>query len=77
MVSDSSQDLVTTEIHLEGSIGDWDADNQHDHVVVDFSNENVGFGKTGTQVNELKQRHKNVFGVNCFYCISLYMSPVS
>ena len=55
MVSDSSQDLVTTEIHLEGSIGDWDADNQHDHVVVDFSNENVGFGKTGTQVNELKQ----------------------
>ena len=48
--ADSNQDLVVTELHLEGAIGDWDADIQQDNVEVDFANENVGFGKTGTQV---------------------------
>jgi len=40
---------LKTEVHLEGRIGDLE-----DHVEIDFANQNVGFGRTGTQVCQIR-----------------------
>jgi hypothetical protein len=44
-VAKCDQVILSTRIHLDGIIGDIEG-----QVEVDFANENVGFGQTGTQV---------------------------
>ena len=65
-VATCDQVIVSTRLHLEGIIGDIEG-----QAEVDFANENVGFGQTGTQVGT-QSRIKEFWGS----CYKKYLVPL-